>query len=228
MTATPDKNTSIGDALRLLRHTPGSVFAPVDQPEPKRRARSARKPRPARRVSALTTLPMLAAHPGTIRVVGGARGELNARLGPVPTGDGEVARELTIRELTAPAPKLFESPARPAVRGAEAIEARFAKVGVQFELTPDAAYLNVITEAGAMPREANAAMALREAIQAAASLILATRRGQPLTCAWCDEVATDVGLLGAPMCEAHATEAVTPMPVPPPAGLGSARRRRVF
>lgn len=193
-TKPPSRASMIRQALRLTDPDP-EAEAPATRKG--RRGSWTRKPRPARRVSALTTLPLLAADPGVIRVVGGLHAELNARVGPVPTGDDSVSRDLSY-----PAPKLFEARPRPAVRGIRAIEAKFAKAGVRFVLSGDSNYALPVTEAGVMPLD------IRAAVEAFLPLWHADAIGAPLGCAFCAEPAVDVAIGGAPMCEVHATGAV--------------------
>jgi hypothetical protein len=96
------------------------------------------------------------------------------------------------------------TPARPRATGAAEMIERLARAKVRIELTPDKAHLTVITEGGALPVE------LREAIVAAAPLLVGHLSGTPLTCAWCPAVAVTLLLGGAPCCSTHSDEDLRP------------------
>lgn len=183
---TPPKSSSAAIREALGKQLPGAVTGtPAAAPAPIYATRP-RKPRPTRRVSAITSLPVFAYAPARRTAIAGERPE-------------------DPRGVDVPGPVVArETPAVYATRGAEAIIAKLKKLGVTFMVTPDRTNVVPLTEAGGMTFE------LRDALLCVWPLIRGHLTAQQLRCSFCDAEAVDVALGGAGMCELHAVETFAP------------------
>ena len=105
------------------------------------------------------------------------------------------------------APVAFAGTGRAAARGAAALEDRLASAGAVCELSPSGRLVPVSKRGGMRPE-------LRDAWDAAAPLIEASKRGAPLVCDWCDAAAVTLLVGNVPICEQHLDEEIAP-PEPP-------------